>query len=305
MTSDELSVCQKFHIPVVTTGKYADEHTKQYFVNQITQFYDSEFRTYNQSGALSDEDIVMQINIRGIKSFHEKKNLLIPELDKLFEQFTGITYDVTLERFQRCVFSIDSHYISVVAGFEPMLQEKVKQLKEKKLDALLTYFLESGFTKKDINNILKTHLDKLMRKNVSASDAELEKEFNELWLLYPNKKDKKVALNAYIRARKKGVDFETVKQGIEAYNNEIKRCDIQKSFIKHGGIWFKNECWNDEYNTTPVDKSNHKNRLIDSDDKLLSKYQDMYLNSPEWDPDVPFSESKYYQMYLDEYNSNH
>ena len=81
--------------------------------------------------------------------------------------------------------------------------------------------------KPDINNILS--------------------EFETLWKLYPRKIGKPKALKAYQKARKNGVSFEEVKQGIENYNAEIKAKQTGSEYIKHGSTWFNNESWNDEY----------------------------------------------------------
>ena len=74
-------------------------------------------------------------------------------------------------------------------------------------------------------------------------------DFESLWGLYPRKLGKKKAAAAYERAVKKGVSFETIKQGIENYNKQIKANKTDTAFIKHGSTWFNGECWNDEYIT--------------------------------------------------------
>lgn len=91
-----------------------------------------------------------------------------------------------------------------------------------------------GLKTKDINNI---------------SD-----EFETLWKLYPRKIGKPKALKAYQKARKNGVTFEDVKQGIENYNAEITAKKTGVEYIKHGATWFYNECWNDEYEAPAVDE---------------------------------------------------
>lgn len=90
--------------------------------------------------------------------------------------------------------------------------------------------------------------------NISGEESpkiDFKKEFETLWKIYPNKKGKDKALSAYIKARKKGVAFETVEAGIKAY---IKECDIKerdKQYIKHGSTWFNNAGWDDEYDLMP------------------------------------------------------
>ena len=71
-----------------------------------------------------------------------------------------------------------------------------------------------------------------------------EKDFEELWKLYPNKKGK---TNAYKKYLKTKVDDETIRQGILNYVAYIKLKNIQPQFIKHGSTWFNQEGWNDDY----------------------------------------------------------
>jgi len=77
--------------------------------------------------------------------------------------------------------------------------------------------------------------------------CDFEKEFEEVWKLYPNKKGKAVALKAYVKARKSGVDRETIVKGIEAYKAEISLKQTPTKFVKHGSTWFNQQGWEDEY----------------------------------------------------------
>ena len=77
-------------------------------------------------------------------------------------------------------------------------------------------------------------------------------EFERLWKIYPNKKGKPKALKAYQKARKKGVTFEVVEKGLQAYKAEIKAKGTKTEYIKHGSTWFNNECWNDDYSSVPA-----------------------------------------------------
>lgn len=81
----------------------------------------------------------------------------------------------------------------------------------------------------------------------SRSDIEYEKEFEQLWELYPNKKSKKKALGYYINARKKGTTYEEIESGLYNYLDYIKNEKTDVQYIKHGSTWFNQECWNDEY----------------------------------------------------------
>ena len=72
-------------------------------------------------------------------------------------------------------------------------------------------------------------------------------EFETLWKIYPRKIGKNKALKAYIKARKEGISFEMVEQGIKAYCEYIKKSKVKDEYIKHGSTWFNGQCWNDEY----------------------------------------------------------
>ena len=89
------------------------------------------------------------------------------------------------------------------------------------------------------NNNLKINKEKVINQYIS--------EFDALWALYPRKQGKSAALKAYEKARKKGVDFDTVKQGIESYSQYVKDNNIEQRYIKQGSTWFNGECWNDDY----------------------------------------------------------
>ena len=97
-------------------------------------------------------------------------------------------------------------------------------------------------------NTNKSNTNQLITNNKnSVSQSQIEKEFENLWELYPRKVSKKEALKCYIRARKNGVDYDIVKRGIENYNQFIRQNGVKKEYIKHGSTWFNQECWNDEY----------------------------------------------------------
>ena len=75
----------------------------------------------------------------------------------------------------------------------------------------------------------------------------VEKEFEQLWSIYPNKKGKTVAIRKYSLARKQGATYEEVRQGLEHYIEYCEKNNIQKEYIKHGSTWFNQKCWEDDY----------------------------------------------------------
>lgn len=93
---------------------------------------------------------------------------------------------------------------------------------------------------------LDKELDKEKKnKDQKPSSAELTNKFESLWKLYPNKKGKPSALKSYKKAIKNGVTDETIKQGIENYNEYLAK----NTWLKpaHGSTWFNQERWTDEY----------------------------------------------------------
>lgn len=119
---------------------------------------------------------------------------------------------------------------------------------------------------------LKSRLSNFERQNIKNCNADFEDlkesntsnntgnktdinnnisvEFETLWKMYPRKIGKLKALKAYTKARKNGVTFEQVEQGIANYCNQIAAKKTETEYIKHGSTWFANECWNDEYDCT-------------------------------------------------------
>lgn len=88
------------------------------------------------------------------------------------------------------------------------------------------------------------------------NNKNIEREFNTLWEAYPRKQGKANAFKAYEKARKKGVKFQTVLDGVYLYAAYLKRNKVEDRFIKQGSTWFNQQCWNDEYKSgsAPVER---------------------------------------------------
>ena len=119
-------------------------------------------------------------------------------------------------------------------------QQEIQQLH---MDEHNGYILDTSC----IHSIDKLSLEENRLEIVNSPDSEYEKEFEQLWELYPNKKSKKKALGYYINARKKGTTYEEIESGLYNYLDYIKNDKVEVQFIKHGSTWFNQECWNDEY----------------------------------------------------------
>lgn len=83
--------------------------------------------------------------------------------------------------------------------------------------------------------------------NKKTNTKQIEKEFENLWAAYPRKQGKANALRAYEKARKSGVDYQTVLDGVYCYAAYVKRNKVEDRFIKQGSTWFNQQCWTDEY----------------------------------------------------------
>lgn len=83
------------------------------------------------------------------------------------------------------------------------------------------------------------------KKTVEKIDYKAE--FEEVWKEYPKKQGKANALKSYEKARKRGVDKQTILDGIFAYLDYIQAEKTDFKYIKQGSTWFNQECWNDDY----------------------------------------------------------
>ena len=79
--------------------------------------------------------------------------------------------------------------------------------------------------------------------NVRSSDAEFER----LWEMYPRKRNKHAAKEAYAKALRSGVTNEQIEAGIIRYCQYILNNNKDREFIMLGSTWFENRCWEDEF----------------------------------------------------------
>lgn len=79
------------------------------------------------------------------------------------------------------------------------------------------------------------------------TDRMLEDEFDALWLLYPRKSGKKDALRHYKAARKSGVAYDTIEDGIRRYVRHIEAEHTDEQYIAMGSTWFCGHRWEDTY----------------------------------------------------------
>ena len=89
--------------------------------------------------------------------------------------------------------------------------------------------------------------------SVQKKKSSIESEFDELWKLYPKKQGRKKALQCYIKARKDGVERETIEQAIRDYTDFCKRTN---RYFADGSTWFNQAKWEDDYSDTKQDDDN-------------------------------------------------
>ena len=94
------------------------------------------------------------------------------------------------------------------------------------------------------------------KKNKSLGEL-FESEFEELWKIIPNKKDKKRAFKAFAKARN-SVSFSTIK---EAYVKQLKAYEVDWKkdgwqYCPHPTTWLNGERWNDEIIIVNKDSKN-------------------------------------------------
>lgn len=125
----------------------------------------------------------------------------------------------------------------------------------------------------DCNTEIEKDIEKEKKKDKDNKMSENEKDFEELWILYPRKEGKSNARKAYLKAVKHGVTKQQVETGIRNYVAFINAKNTSYEYIKHGSSWFNQECWNDDYriegggNSGNIDTRNQ--RWNDSDPTVI------------------------------------
>ena len=151
---------------------------------------------------------------------------------------------------------------------ETVYQEEKKQLKQ----------LENGRYEIGIPNVIpevhqmdtqvRLGKDRLGKDNTtgkssntfqsSTDDKTLTDRFESIWKDYPRKEGKKKAFASYKRALKNGVTDEEIMEGLEKYNQYIKKEKTDRKYIAHGSTWFNENRWQDEYDVNSNKGSNQK-----------------------------------------------
>ena len=92
--------------------------------------------------------------------------------------------------------------------------------------------------------------DKIKIKDKVNNDqipADFDREFERIWSLYPRKEGRKKALEAYVRARKKGTGAEEIESGVRRYLDHIRAERTEKKYVMQGSTYFSGQRWTDKY----------------------------------------------------------
>lgn len=96
---------------------------------------------------------------------------------------------------------------------------------------------------------IESNKDKKIKENIYS---DFEKEFEEWWSKYPNKKGKGDAISKWVALRKNGTTVEQLTKALDNYIAEIKRKGTDKDYIKYGSTFLgKKKGWEDYVNVEP------------------------------------------------------
>ena len=97
-------------------------------------------------------------------------------------------------------------------------------------------------------------IEKNSKEKISI-DNNIEQEFETIWSKYPNKKGKDNAMKDFIKARKDGISYEDIDNGLNNYLTYIKANKLETRYILHGSTWFHQHRWNDEFTNKDIGAS--------------------------------------------------
>lgn len=224
---------------------------------------------------------VIPANVRYDKNLRANEKLLYGEISALTNKtgkcwasnkYFADIYGVTTQAVSKWVLNLKkSGYISIDYTYKAgskEIENRIIKMVSTNVDEVSINDLEvSTNVDRGINNGLQGYQQKFKENNINNNNtsinntnnikqSQIEKEFDIIWNAYPRKQGKVNAYKAYEKARKKGVDYDIVKRGIENYNQFIRQNGVKKEYIKHGSTWFSQECWNDEYEISEYAKIN-------------------------------------------------
>ena len=98
------------------------------------------------------------------------------------------------------------------------------------------------------NTVSNTNSIKDKKINKKENSPVIDREFEKIWALYPNKQGKQKAFQHFKKARKiKKIPYEIIENGLYRYIRYLEQQGTDQQYIMHGSTWFGQEKWQDEY----------------------------------------------------------
>ena len=141
---------------------------------------------------------------------------------------------------------------------KPMVNEETERFSEK---TEKTERFSEKPKKPDTDTDTDTETDTVKDiKQAKPVKKSVSSEFERIWKEYPRKEGHKEALAAFEKAIKKGTTVEQIENGIQAYCEHIKKCNIERQYIKQGSTYFRGEHWNDVYDDSETTTAEPKKK---------------------------------------------
>ena len=133
---------------------------------------------------------------------------------------------------------------------EDPIDEKIKGIDEK-IKTPLDEKIKTPIDEKVKENVTSNELTRVNEKeNIKRkSENDFKQDFENLWKLYPRKRGKEKAYNAYKRAVKAGATNEEIRQGILNLIEDIRKNRTEERFIPYGSTFFNGKSWTDDMKT--------------------------------------------------------
>lgn len=161
MTKNQSTVCLQYHLPVELIRNKEIYGEGPFYIHSTATYFSSWNKKYETTANISKDDFIINIKIENIKNFPDCKKQLSEKLDALTEEVTGFEYEITLEKSQRCIYSMDIYNLEPASRYEGFVQEKVGELNKLKLKNCIKALLASGGNKTSITKDVKAIIDEL------------------------------------------------------------------------------------------------------------------------------------------------
>lgn len=132
-----------------------------------------------------------------------------------------------------------------VADADEPIDEKINRGIDEKINRGIDEKIKTPIDKKVKVNDTRVNDTSINDKEIKK-ESELEKDFEELWKLYPRKRGKDAAFKSYKKAIKDGATNEEIRQGILNLIEDIRKNKTEEKFIPYGSTFFHGRSWTDD-----------------------------------------------------------